>query len=60
MTGPVVEGRGVGHRLSARSGSPASTQRYRRGVSTRGLIIAALICGLAILGAFALQVSLLK
>jgi hypothetical protein len=60
MTGPVVEGRGVGHRLSARSGSPASVQRYRRGVSTRGLIIAALLCGLAILGAFALQVSLLK
>jgi hypothetical protein len=59
MTGPVVEGRGS-LRLSARMGSPASTQRYRSGVSTRGLIIAALLCGLAILGAFALQVSLLK
>ena len=29
-------------------------------VSTRGLILAALLCGLAILAAFALQVSLLK
>jgi len=28
-------------------------------VSTRGLILAALVCGLAILGAFALQVTLL-
>jgi hypothetical protein len=59
MTGPVVEGRDGRHRLSARMGSPASPQRYRRGVSTRGLIIAALLCGLAILGAFAVQVTII-
>jgi hypothetical protein len=58
MTGPVVEGRG-GRRLSARLGSPASVQRYRRDVSTRALILAALLCGLAILAAFAVQVTLL-
>jgi len=40
-------------------GSPASVQRYRRHVSTRALIVAALLCGLAILAAFAVQVTLL-
>jgi hypothetical protein len=30
---------------------------YRRGVSTRRLIITALLCGLAILVAFAVQVA---
>jgi ABC-type Fe3+-siderophore transport system permease subunit len=37
-------------------GSPASVQRYRRGVSTRGLILAALLCGLAILVAGTIQI----
>jgi hypothetical protein len=59
MTGPVSQGRGRPP-LSPGWGSPASVQRYRRDVSTRGLILAALLCGLAILAAFALQVSLLK
>jgi hypothetical protein len=40
--------------------APAVLQRYLHRVSTRGLILAALLCGLAILAAFALQVSLLK
>jgi hypothetical protein len=57
MTGPVVEGR---RRccLSARLGSPACTHSTVAPVSTRGLILAALLCGLAILAAFAAQVLL--
>jgi hypothetical protein len=55
MTGPVVEGR---RRicLSARMGSPAWTHSTVVAVSTRGLILAALLCGLAILAAFTIQI----
>jgi hypothetical protein len=37
-------------------GSPACPHSTVVGVSTRGLILAALLCGLAILAAFAIQV----
>jgi len=57
MTEPVVEGR---RRicLSAPMGSPACAHSTVAAVSTRGLILAALLCGLAILAAFAVQILL--
>jgi hypothetical protein len=62
MTGPVVEGRDHGPPLSPlraplRCLHPIAAG-YRDLVSTRGLIVAALCCGLAILVAFAVQVAL--
>jgi hypothetical protein len=55
MTGPVVEGRSRCC-LSARLGSPACAHSTVAAVSTRGLILAAMLCGLAILAAFAIQI----
>jgi hypothetical protein len=58
MTGPVVEGRSV-LPLSPDGLPCVEATLPSPAVSTRGLIVAALLCGLAILAAFALQVTLL-
>ena len=40
-------------------GAGTSTARYAKGMSTRLLLVLSLLCGIAILGAFALQLLLI-
>ena len=56
MTGPVGGGSPPAAASQPGVGSPAS-RPYATGVSTRRLIAAALVCGLAILVAFTIQIT---
>ena len=58
MTGPVFKGRNRVGCLSARRLPCVGPRVASDPVSTRGLILAALLCGLAILVAFAIQITM--